>query len=58
MAFIMLRYIPFVPTWMKAFIPNEVEFCQMLFSVSMGDDYVLFILPFVNVVYDIDFFKC
>ena len=27
------------------------------FSCVYGDDYVLFILPFVNVVYDIDFFQ-
>jgi len=30
MAFIMLRYVPSVPAFWKAFIMNGVEFCQRL----------------------------
>ena len=31
MAFIMLRYIPSIPTLIRVFIKNGVEFCQMFF---------------------------
>ena len=48
--FIVLRYVPLYPLSGEFLSWIDVELCQMLFFVYW-DDHVLFILPFVYVVY-------
>ena len=55
MAFIMLRYVPFVPILLRLFIKNGCWVISNAFSVTC--DPVGFILYLLYVVYHINFFK-
>ena len=64
MAFIMLRHVPFVPTFWRVFIINNknfefwtisVEFYQKL-SLHLLSDHMVFTFQFVNMVYPVDWF--
>ena len=54
MAFIMLRYIPYIPTLVRVFIMNEYWILSNTSSASF-EMTMVFVFPFVLMVYDIDF---
>ena len=56
MAFIMLRYVPSIPTCWRAFIINGFWILLKAFSASIEIIIWGYFLQFINVVYDIDWF--
>ena len=54
MAFIMLKYVPSIPTLVGVFIMNGCCILSNAFSASVEIAMWFFYLSFVNVVYDVD----
>ena len=55
MAFIMLRYVPSIPTLVIIFIMNGCWILSDAFFASLEmNGHVVFDFSFVNVVYDVD----
>ena len=52
-AFIILRYVPSIPTFWRIFIINGVEFVKSFCGIYW-DEHMAFILHFVNVVHHTD----
>ena len=54
MTFVMLRYVPSIPTLLSVFnhewMSNFFKCCLTIFL----DDHIVFILPFVNMMYHVD----
>ena len=56
MTFIMLRYALSMPTFWTVFVINHFEFYKKIFFCICWDDHMVFILPFVDTMYHIDWF--
>ena len=55
-AFIMLRNVPSIPAFWRAFIINECWILSKAFSAFLWDNHMAFIFQFVNVVCYVDWF--
>ena len=56
LTFIMLRYALSMPTFWRVFVINYFEFYQKIFFCICWDDHTVFIPPFVDTMYHIDWF--
>ena len=57
MAFIILSYVPSIPTFWRVFF-IIYEYWILLKAFSAYIDHMVFIFQFVNIVYHIDWFAC